>query len=74
MDWWKEYFKDLLHATDAPSGEETEPGDSGAGSLISGAEVAKVVKNFLHGKAPGLDEIRLGFLKGLDVVGLLWLT
>lgn len=43
-------------------------------SPITGAEVAKVVKKLLWGKAPGVDEIRLEFLEALEVVGLSWLT
>jgi len=43
-------------------------------ALISLAEVAKVVKKLLGGKAPGVDEIRPKMLKGLDIIGLSWLT
>ena len=74
VDRWKEYFEDLLNPTDTPSGKEAEPGDPGVGSPISGAEVAKVVKKLLGGRAPGVDEIRPEFLKALDVVGLSWST
>ncbi|TWW65163.1 hypothetical protein D4764_21G0000630 [Takifugu flavidus] len=41
VDRWKEYFKDLLNPTNAPSSEEVGPGDLGIGSHISGAEVAE---------------------------------
>lgn len=37
---------------------KTEPGDLGAGSHISVAEVAEVVRKLLGGKAPGVDESR----------------
>ncbi|TWW57009.1 hypothetical protein D4764_08G0009960 [Takifugu flavidus] len=74
VDRWKEYFEDLLNPTNAPSSEEAGLGDLGTGSRIFGAEVAEVVKKLLGGKAPGVDEIRLEFLKALDVVGLSWLT
>ena len=74
VDWWKEYFEDLLNPTDTPSGKEAGPGDSGVGSPISGAEVAEVVRKLLGGRAPGVDEVRPEFLKALDVVGLSWLT
>ncbi|TWW81711.1 hypothetical protein D4764_01G0015260 [Takifugu flavidus] len=74
VDRWKEYFKDLRNSTNAPSSEGEGHGDLGTGSWISGAEVAKVVKKVLGGKAPGVDEIHPEFLKALDVVGLLWLT
>ncbi|TWW55948.1 hypothetical protein D4764_09G0009980 [Takifugu flavidus] len=50
-----------------PSSEEAGPGDLGTGSLVSGAEVAEVVKKLLGGKAPGVDEIHPEFLKALDV-------
>ena len=42
---WREYLEDLLNSTDMPSGEEAGPRDPGMGSFISGAKVAKVVKN-----------------------------
>ena len=45
VDRWREFFKDLLNPTNAPSGEEAEPGDPAMGSLISGAE-----KNYRHKK------------------------
>ena len=57
-----------------PSGEEAGPGDSGMGSLISGAKVTEVVKKLLAGRVPEVDEICPELLKALDVVGLLWLT
>uniref|UniRef100_A0A8C6KT40 Reverse transcriptase domain-containing protein n=1 Tax=Nothobranchius furzeri TaxID=105023 RepID=A0A8C6KT40_NOTFU len=41
---------------------------------ISGAEVAEVVKQLHSGGAPGADEVRPGYLKAMDVVGLSWLT
>ena len=47
VDRWKEYFEDLLNPTDTSSGKEAGPGDSGVGSPISGAEVAKVVRKLL---------------------------
>ena len=56
------------------SGKEAGPGDSGVGSPISGAEVAKAVRKLLSGRAPGVDEGCPEFLKALDVVGLSWLT
>ncbi|TWW66954.1 hypothetical protein D4764_20G0009860 [Takifugu flavidus] len=74
VDRWKEYFEDLLNPTNTPSSEEVGPGDLEMGSHISGAEVAEIVKKLLGGKAPGVDEICLEFLKALDVVGLSWLT
>ncbi|KAI3365242.1 hypothetical protein L3Q82_010334 [Scortum barcoo] len=72
---WKEYFKDLLNPTDTHSPEETEPGGSEVGALISGAEVAEALKQLqCSSSAPGVDEICPGYLKALDVVGLSWLT
>nr|XP_049580441.1 charged multivesicular body protein 1a isoform X3 [Syngnathus scovelli] len=71
---WGEYFEDLLNSTYTSSIEEAGPGDSEADSPISGVEVTEVVKKLLGGKAPGVDGIRLEFLKALDVVGLSWLT
>ena len=72
---WKEYFEELLNPTNTYSLEEAELGkDLGMGHLISGAEVAEAVKQLRGGRAPGVDEIRPGYLKALDVVGLSWLT
>lgn len=51
MDLWKENLEDLLNP--APSTEGAGPGDLGAGSQISGAEVAEVVDKLLGGRAPG---------------------
>ncbi|KAL7866069.1 hypothetical protein SRHO_G00113160 [Serrasalmus rhombeus] len=72
--WAVEYFEDLLNPTDTFSSEEAESGDTGIGLSIIEAEVIKVVKKLLGGKAPGVDEIRPESLKALDVVGLSWLT
>ncbi|TWW81825.1 hypothetical protein D4764_01G0016400 [Takifugu flavidus] len=43
VDWWKEYFEDLLNPTNTPSSEEVGPGDLEMGSHISGAEVAEAL-------------------------------
>ena len=74
VDRWRKYFEDLLNPTDMPSSEKAGPGDSGRGSLISGAEVTRVVKKLLAGRVPEVDEICPEFLKALDVVRLSWLT
>lgn len=50
------------------------PGNSWAGSHISMAKVAEVVKKLLGGRAPGMDEIHPEFLKAVDDVWLSWLT
>uniref|UniRef100_A0A8C6PV35 Reverse transcriptase domain-containing protein n=1 Tax=Nothobranchius furzeri TaxID=105023 RepID=A0A8C6PV35_NOTFU len=71
---WKEYFEELLNPTYVHSEEEPEPGDLGMDCPISGAEVAEVVTQLHNGGAPGVDEIRPGYLKAMDVVGLSWLT
>ncbi|TWW67411.1 hypothetical protein D4764_02G0004520 [Takifugu flavidus] len=44
------------------------------GAADAGADVAEVVKQLPGVGAPGADEIRPGYLKALDVVGLSWLT
>ena len=44
VDRWRKYFKDLFNHNNMPSGEEAGSGDPGMGSLISGTEVAEVVK------------------------------
>lgn len=49
---------------------EAEIENFGPDSSISGAEFAKVVKKLIGGRAPGVDEICLEFLKVMDVVGL----
>nr|XP_054589525.1 RNA-directed DNA polymerase from mobile element jockey isoform X1 [Nothobranchius furzeri] len=71
---WKEYFEELLNPTNAHSEEEPELGGLGRDCPISGAEVAEVVKQLHSGGAPGADEVRPGYLKAMDVVGLSWLT
>ncbi len=71
---WKEYFEDLLNPAVTSSIEEAEAGGSEVASSITRAEVTEVVKKLLGGKAPGVDEICLEYLKSLDVVGLSWLT
>ena len=71
---WKEYFEELLNPTNTHSVEEAEPRVSGLGRPISGVEVSEVLKQLRGGGAPGVDEIRPGYLKALDVVGLSWLT
>ncbi|XP_054592057.2 LINE-1 retrotransposable element ORF2 protein [Nothobranchius furzeri] len=71
---WKEYFEELLIPTNAHSEEEPELGGLGMDCPISVAEVAEVVKQLHSGGAPGADEVRPGYLKAMDVVGLSWLT
>ena len=78
MDWWREYFEHLPNPTNAPSGEEAGPGDPGTRGwdpLSPGLKLQKVVKKkTLGGRALGVDEICLEFLKALEVVGLSRLT
>ncbi|TWW81738.1 hypothetical protein D4764_01G0015530, partial [Takifugu flavidus] len=71
---WKEYFQELLNPTNTYPQGGTESDDQEVDHPISGAEVAEVVKQLPGGGAPGADEIRPGYLKALDVVGLSWLT
>ncbi|TWW56043.1 hypothetical protein D4764_08G0000300 [Takifugu flavidus] len=71
---WKEYFQELLNPTNTYPQGGTESDDQEVDHPISGAEVAEVVKQLPGGRAPGADEIRPGYLKALDVVGLSWLT
>ncbi|KAK3512631.1 hypothetical protein QTP70_018762 [Hemibagrus guttatus] len=54
--------------------EEPVAEDSEVDSFITQAEVTEVVQQLLGGKALGVDEICLEYLKSLDVVGLSWLT
>ena len=56
------------------SEEETEPGDSGLGSLITGVEVLQSCQTTLQRQQSRVDEIRANLLKALDVVGLSWLS
>ncbi|TWW64140.1 hypothetical protein D4764_03G0011480 [Takifugu flavidus] len=72
--WWKEYFQELLNPTNMYPQGGTESDDQEVDHQISGVEVAEVVKQLPGGGAPGADEIRPGYLKALDVVGLSWLT
>jgi len=67
-------LEDLFNPTDTSPDEEAESESSEMGPPISGAEVAKVVKKLLGGRAPGVDKVCLEFLKALYVVGLSWLT
>ncbi|TWW81646.1 R2DM Retrovirus-related Pol polyprotein from type II retrotransposable element, partial [Takifugu flavidus] len=71
---WKEYFQELLNPTNTYPQGGTESDDQEVDHPICGAEVAEVVKQLPGGGAPGPDEIRPGYLKALDVVGLSWLT
>ena len=71
---WKEHFEELLNPANMSLGEGAAPEDFGVFAPISLAEVTKVVKKLLGGKAPGVDEIRPEMLKALDTVGLSWLT
>ena len=71
---WGEYFKGHLDPIDTPSDEEAQSRSSDVGPPISDAEVSKVVRKLLSGKALGVDEVHLEFLKALDVVGLSCLT
>ncbi|TWW59266.1 R2DM Retrovirus-related Pol polyprotein from type II retrotransposable element [Takifugu flavidus] len=71
---WKEYFQELLNPTNTYPQGGTESDDHEVDHPISGAEVAELVKQLPGGGAPGADEIRPGYLKALDVVGLSWLT
>ena len=57
------YFEDLLNPTSMSSSGEGGPGDPVAGSLISGAVVAELVKKLLGGRAPGVDVICPEFLR-----------
>lgn len=63
MSRWAEYFEDLLNPTYMPSIEEAKPGNSGSGWPISGDQVTEVLKEFLSGKALGVDEICPSFLR-----------
>ena len=71
VDRWKEYFEDLLNPTDTPSGKKAGPGDSGVGSPISGAEVAKVVK-IRWIVEPRIQEEQCGFRPGRGTVDQLY--
>lgn len=50
-------FEDLLNLTNVPSREKDGLLDLGAGSRVSGAEVAEMVVKLLGGRALGLDEL-----------------
>ena len=54
--------------------EVTEPGGLRTDSPISGTEGAEVLKLLGGCRASGVDGIRPGYIKTLDVVGLSWLT
>ena len=43
VEWWKEYFEDLLNPTDSPSIEEAEAGDSEVDLFITQAKITEVV-------------------------------
>lgn len=51
------YFEDLLNPTDTLSIEEVELEDSEEDLPITRAEITEAVKQFLSGRAPGVDEI-----------------
>ncbi|TWW71203.1 hypothetical protein D4764_17G0006860 [Takifugu flavidus] len=73
-EWAMFSFQELLNPTNMYPQGGTESGDQEVDHPISGAEVAEVVKPLPGGGAPGRNEIRPGYLKALDVVGLSWLT
>jgi len=62
---WKEHFEELKSVQHVLWRGGIEP--------ISLAEAAKIVKNLLGCKAPGVDEICPEMLKALDIVWLSWL-
>ncbi len=62
---WKEQFEELLNPTNTSSLEEAAFEDSEEVSPIFLAEVSKVVKKLLSGKAPHVDEIHPELLKAL---------
>ena len=68
---WKEYFDDLLNTH---SKEEAQQEDFGLGSLITGEEVARAVKQLHSSNALRVDVIHPELLGALDVVGLSWFT
>ncbi|TWW73565.1 hypothetical protein D4764_15G0009590 [Takifugu flavidus] len=67
---WKEYFQEVLNPTNTYPQGGTESDDQEVDHPISGAGVAEVVKHLPDGGAPGADEIRPGYLKALDVTGV----
>ncbi|TWW61106.1 hypothetical protein D4764_05G0011960 [Takifugu flavidus] len=67
---WKEYFQELLYPTNTYPQGGTESDDQEVDHPISGAEVAEVVKQLPGSRAPGADEIHPGYLKALDVTGV----
>ena len=59
-----------LKPADGP-GMEAEAGAFGVDSVISGAEIAEVVKQLHGGKHPGMDEIPLNSSRGSKMIGYL---
>ncbi|TWW57306.1 hypothetical protein D4764_07G0000250 [Takifugu flavidus] len=67
---WKEYFQELINPTNTYPQGGTESDDQKVDHPISGVEVAEAVKQLPGGRALGADKIRPGYLKALDVTGV----
>ena len=62
MNWWRDYFSDLLNAVDAAPTQIHEE-QIGKDIQITEAELNAVIKSLKTGKAPGKDDIRPEILK-----------
>ena len=73
LNWWREYFGDLLNPVDATSTQIPE-GLVEEDIQITEADVNAVIKPLKTGKAPGEDDIRLEILKAMNMYDVRWLT
>lgn len=74
LEWWKEYFKDLLNSTVMSFAEVAGAQDSGNDLSITRAELSEIVGKLLGVRTLGVDEVLPEYLKSLEERGLSKLT
>ena len=67
LNWWSEYFSDLLNSVDATPTQIHEE-QVGEDIRITEADGNAVIKSLKAGKAPGEDDIRPEMLKAMNIM------